>query len=131
MENRIKIGDVWYVREDAIRDPLDHLENEEIEMNVTTFDGRVFESDLYCYEATRIYDDKNMVYDTACGIEITDKRVKPWKVHNLDNPLWYIGVLENNPESMVEAREMFCECGIIEFRIFIRDLVNENWIKKN
>ena len=131
MENRIKIGDVWYVREDAIRDPLDHLENEEIEMNVTTFDGRVFESDLYCYEATRIYDDKNMVYDTACGIEITDKRVKPWKVHNLDNPLWYIGVLENNPESMVEAREMFCESGIIEFRIFIRDLVNENWIKKN
>ncbi len=80
MENRIKIGDVWYVREDAIRDPLDHLENEEIEMNVTTFDGRVF---------------------------------------------------ENNPESMVEAREMFCERGIIEFRIFIRDLVNENWIKKN
>ena len=32
MENRIKICDVWYVREDAIQDPLDHLEDEEIEM---------------------------------------------------------------------------------------------------
>ena len=131
MENRIKIGDVWYVREEQ---PI-----EEIKMEVTTFDGRVFESDLYCYEATRIYDDKNLlspggtllVYDTACDIEITDKRVKPWKVHNLDNPLWYIGVLENNPESMVEAREMFCERGIIEFRIFIRDLISVGWLKGN
>ena len=24
MENRIKIDDVWYVREDAIDDPMDH-----------------------------------------------------------------------------------------------------------
>ena len=123
MENRIKIGDVWYVREEQ---PI-----EEIKMEVTTFFGRVFESDLYCYEATRIYDDKNLVYDTSCDIEITDKRVKPWKVHVLDNPFWYIGVLENNPESMVEAREMFCERGIIEFRVFIRDLISVGWLKGN
>lgn len=30
MENRIEINGVWYVREDAINDSLDHLEAEEI-----------------------------------------------------------------------------------------------------
>jgi len=77
MENRIKIDDVWYVREDAIDDPMDHLEDEEIEMDVTTFDGRVFETDLYCFEATRILKDDGTPYED-CDIKLTDKRVKPW-----------------------------------------------------
>ena len=56
MERRIKIGDVWYVREE-----------QPIEMNVIPFDGRVFETDLYCFEATRLYDDDGVPYK-GCDI---------------------------------------------------------------
>ena len=123
MENRIKIGDVWYVREEQ---PI-----EEIEMNITSFNGRTYESDLYCFEATQLLKDDGIPYDDSCDIEVTDKRVKPWKVHILDNPRWFIGVLENNPDSMTEAHEMFCERGIIEFRAFVRDLIKVGWLNKN
>ena len=128
MENRIKIDDVWYVREDSIDDPMDHLEDEEIEMDVTTFDGRVFETDLYCFEATRILKDDGTPYE-GCDIKLTDKRVKPWKEEHLDNPIWYIGVLENNPESMDEAHELLCKQGIKEFRAFVRNLISVDWLK--
>ena len=130
MENRIKIDDVWYVREDAIDDPLDHLEAEEIEMDVTSFRGRLFETDLYCFEATRLYNDDGAPYE-GCDIKVTDKRVKPWKEEHLDNPKWYIGVLENNPESMDKAHKMFCDRGIAEFRAFVRDLISLGWLNGN
>ena len=123
MENRIKIGDVWYVREEQ---PI-----EEIEMDITSFNGRVFETDLYCFEATQLLKDDGTTYDDSCDIEVTDKRVKPWKVEHLDNPKWFIGVLENNPKSMEEAHEMFCERGILEFRAFVRDLIRVGWLIKN
>ena len=128
MENRIKIDDVWYVREDAIDDPMDHLEDEEIEMDIIAFDGRVFETDLYCFEATRILKDDGTPYE-GCDIKLTDKRVKPWKEEHLDNTIWYLGVLENNSESMDEAHELLCEQGIKEFRSFVRDLINVDWLK--
>jgi hypothetical protein len=123
MENRIKIGDVWYVKEDQ------HIE--EIEMEVTAFDGRVFETDLYCFEASRTLKDDGFAYDDSCFIELSDKRVKPWKVEHLDNTKWFFGVLENNPESMEEAHELFCERGILEFRAFVRDLIRVGWLSKN
>jgi len=128
MENRIKIDDVWYVREDAIDDPMDHLEAEEIEMDVISFDGRLFETDLYCFEATRLYTVAGVPYE-GFDIKVTNKRVKPWKEEYLDNSEWFIGVLENNPESMDEAHEMLCERGIAEFRAFVRDLINVGWLK--
>ena len=122
MENRIKIGDVWYVKEE---------QPNQIKMDVTTFNGRVFETDLYCFEATRILKDDDTPYDDCCSIEVTDKRVKPWKVEHLDNPGWLIGVLENNPESTGEAHKMFCGRGILEFRAFVIDLINVGWLHKN
>jgi hypothetical protein len=129
MENRIKIDDVWYVREDAIDDPMDHLEAEEIEMKVISFDGRVFETDLYCFEATRLYDDDDTPYK-SCEIKVTDKRVKPWKDEYLDNPIWFIEVLRGDPESMKQAYEIFDKQGIAEFRAFVRDLISVGWIKQ-
>ena len=121
MENRIKIGDVWYVKEE---------QPNQIKMDVTTFNGRTYESDLYCFEATRILKDDGTPYE-CCDIEVTDKRVKPWKVEHLDNPKWFIGVEENHPESMDEAHVMFCDRGIEEFRAFVRDLIKVGWLDKN
>ena len=125
MENRIEINGVWYVREDQVTStPV-----ETIELDATSFNGRAYESDLYCFEVTQLLKADGTPYD-ACDIEVTDKRVKPWKVEHLDNPNWFIGVLENNTESMEEANEMFCERGIAEFRSVVQDLININWLKK-
>ena len=122
MESRIKIGDVWYVKEE---------QPNQIKMDVTTFNGRAYESDLYCFEATRILKDDGTPYDESCDIKLTDKRVKPWKDKYLDNSKWFIGVLENNPGSMDEAHEMLCERGIEEFRAFVRDLIKVGWLNDN
>lgn len=126
MENRIEINGVWYVREDQVTNtPV-----ETIELDVTVFNGRVYESDLYCFEATQIFNEDGLPYADSCDIEITDKRVKPWKVEHVDNQKWFIGVLENNPESMSEAEEMFCKRGLAEFRFVVQDLINVGWINK-
>lgn len=120
MENRIKIGDVWYVREEQ---PV-----EEIKVDAASYNGRVFETDLYCFQATQLLKDDGTPYEN-CDIEVTDKRVSPWKTENVDNPIWIIGVLNNKAESMDEAHKMFCNQGIAEFRAFIKDLIRVDWLK--
>ena len=117
--DRIEINGVWYVKETP---------TQEIEWDPTCFSGRVYESDLYCFEATQINKDDGTPYE-GCDIGITDKRVKPWKVEHIDNPLWYIGVLNNDPKSMEEANEMFCEQGLNEFKSVIEDLIHIGWVK--
>lgn len=50
MENRIQINGIWYVREDAINDSLDYLE-EEVELIFS--EECCFESNKYCFVASR------------------------------------------------------------------------------
>jgi len=57
MNDRIEINGVWYVREDAINDSLDHLESEE--MNLTFSEECCYETDKYCFVASRIRKDEN------------------------------------------------------------------------
>jgi hypothetical protein len=121
MEDRIQINGVWYVREEQ--------PTKKIDWDITTYNGRVYESDLYCFKITQILNEDGLPYNNSCDIEITDKRVKPWKVEHVDNQKWFIGVLQNNPESMVEANKMFCEQGIAEFQSVISDLMDNDWIK--
>ena len=120
MKDRIKINGEWYVREDHAN---------EIELDATAFNGRVYESDLYCFEANQGIGDDGSVFD-ECTIEVTDKREKPWKVEYVDNMNWAVGVLDNNPESMNEAKEMFCAQGLLEFRSVVRDLIKVGWITR-
>lgn len=126
MENRIEINGVWYVREDQVTNtPV-----ETIELDAVTFNGRVYESDLYAFEATQCIGSDGDPYYNDCSIEVTDKRVKPWKVEYIDNQSWFFGVLENNPESMPEAEKMFCKRGLAEFRFVVQDLINVGWLNK-
>jgi hypothetical protein len=129
MEDRIKINGVWYVKEATIQDSVNYFRSQEIKLQTTSFIGRVYESDLYCFEVTKILNDNKTPLD-GVNIEISNKRVKPWKVEHIDSSKWCIEVLENDPESMEEALEMFCEFGIEEFRSVIKDLIKEDWIKK-
>ncbi len=132
MENRIEINGVWYVREDAITDPLDHLETEEIDVTdslVCTWEFTDWSFEAYVIlkdEAENITD-----HYPDPSITITDKRIKGkenWKEQTADNPKWMKGILENNPESLSEAREFIDYDGLKHFRVFLNHLVNKGWL---
>ena len=132
MENRIEINGVWYVREDAITDALDHLEAEEID--VTNSMVCSWECTDWAFEASVIMEDgaENLTdHYPDPYIIITDKRIKGkenWKEHPTDNPNWMKGILENNPESLSEAREFIDYDGLKHFRVFLNHLVNKGWL---
>jgi hypothetical protein len=51
--DRIEMNGVWYVKETP---------TQKIEWDPTCFSGRVYESDLYCFEATQILKDDGTPY---------------------------------------------------------------------
>jgi len=132
MENRIEVNGVWYVREDAIIDPLDHLEAEEI--TTTNSLTCTYESDDWAFEAFVILRDEAKTLEDHYpdpSIQITDKRLPgrdAWTVEDVDNPIWMRSILENDPESMKEARDMFDPNGLREFKDFLRHLEQKGWL---
>lgn len=117
MKNRIQIDGVWYVRE----------EQEPIKIDPFDFLGCTHEGNKYCWTATRLMMDNGEFYDDI-DIKFTDKRVDPWKKEYWDHTGWMKGVLENNPESMVDAHKSMCEEGIKEFQAFLQHLKDKGWI---
>lgn len=133
MKDRIQVDGVWYVRETSTL-PIVEID----EKSITNTLGCVWESDNWCFQATVILRDEaetlQDIYTMGLDIVVTDKRPadrKDWIEHDpCDNSAWFIGVLEGNPDSMPEAREMMDEQGIAEFRGFIKRLVDKGWIVK-
>ena len=130
MENRIEINGVWYVREETINDSLDHLDEEEMDFTFT--EECIYENDNYCFVASRIKkDDSEEFYDTL-DIKFTDKRDSDrteWTTEHWDNNSWFRGILENNPESLEHLREVLCDKGVKQFKMFLRKLVEFKWLK--
>ena len=122
MKDRIEINGVWYVKENQSN-------QEELDLDFTSFDGRVYETDLYCFEVTRILEDDGIPYDGGC-IKFTDKRVRPFKEDFWDNENWFLGVLNEDPISMVDLRNVCCEQGVREFKYILNDLVKAGWLDK-
>ena len=124
MQDRIEINGVWYIREDL----ANKEEEEAFELNF--YQGATHEDDKYCWEATRLYktDLESLFYDDI-DIKFTDKSVKPWKEEHWDNNVWMKGVLDNDPDSMRDAKESMCDNGIKTFKIFLNKLKEEGWLK--
>ena len=100
MKNRIEIDGVWYTREDnTTPEVIPRLEPS------ISYEGLVFESDLYCFEATRLRDDDGEFYDKECSIKFTDKKIDIDNSEYWDNAEWMIGILNNDPEAIEEALE--------------------------
>jgi hypothetical protein len=97
MENRIEINGVWYVREDAITDPLDHLEAEE--MDLTFSEECCFESNKYCFVASRIRRDGEDEFYPDVSIKFTDKR-------SGDRDTWKEAYWDNNNGSKEYLKEI-------------------------
>ena len=131
MENRIEINGVWYVREDAITDSLDHLEAEEIDLIFS--EECVYETGNYCFVASRIRKGESDEFYPDISITFTDKRsgdIDTWHEEYWDNNKWFKGILENNPESIQSLNKNIdlCEQGKKQFKGFLNRLVEEGWL---
>ena len=125
MENRIQVNGEWYVKEST-------TESQPIELDLTHFEGCVYENDKYCFEVTRLYKnyDKGEFYSDCIDIKFTDKRTdKPWTTDHWDNASWLRGIYDNDRISINEALEVMDMDGIMELKALIGELIEKGWIK--
>ena len=122
MQDRIQINGVWYVRED--------ISEEQKDIEVTYSMSCHYETDDYFWEATRLMKDDEISYYPDIDIKFTDKRNKPWKEEYWDNNTWMVGVMNDDPDAMKDARETMCEQGIKDFKLFLKKLEENFWLSK-
>ena len=127
MEDRIEVNGVWYIKEESdVESTISQLEPG------VRYDGFVFESNLYAFDCTRIYDeDGNLYKDGNVCIKFTDKSVdyamKEYQEH-WDNVDWMNGILENEVEAIEEAMESLCPQGFVELKEVLSVLRVAAWI---
>ena len=131
MEDRIEINGVWYIKEDVAASKFEKVTISELEPGIR-YDGFVFESNLYAFDCTRIYDeDGNLYKDGNVSIKFTDKSVvnaiKEYQEH-WDNVDWMNGILENEVEAIEEAMESLCPQGFVELKEVLSVLRVAAWI---
>lgn len=122
MEDRILVNGVWYVRENTIPE-VEIDENE-----LASFQGIVYETIDYAFEATKYENDKYGGYLNGIDIKFTDKRDRPWKEEFWDNNNFFKGIIENNPDSLNDLRNSVCVNGEAQFKAFLKYLQQKQWI---
>ena len=131
MEDRIEINGVWYIKEDVATSKFEKVTISQLEPGIK-YDGFVFESNLYAFDCTRIYDeDGNLYKDGNVCIKFTDKSI----IHDIDksqehwdNVDWMCGILENEVEAIDEAMESLCSQGLVELKEVLTTLRADAWI---
>ena len=131
MEDRIEVNGVWYIKEDVAASKFEKVTISELEPGIR-YDGFVFESNLYAFDCTRIYDeDGNLYKDGNVSIKFTDKSVvnaiKEYQEH-WDNVDWMNGIIENEVEAIEEAMESLCPQGFVELKEVLSVLRVAAWI---
>jgi hypothetical protein len=121
--DRIKINDIWYVKEDKPT-KLDLTEKD-----VTFSKSCVYETGDYCWEASLISKDNGKEFYPDLEIEFTDKKIDTTKYW--DNPLWLnkILILDGSKEEIEEAKKDMSDQGFEDFTAFLKFLKKENWLK--
>jgi hypothetical protein len=129
MKNRIEIDGVWYVKEET----KDQSTISRLEPGIK-YDGFVFESNLYAFDCTRIYDEDGDLYkDGTVSIKFTDKSKYSGLGNNeieehWDNVDWMRALLINEPEAIADAMESLCAQGMVELSQVLTTLKEKEWI---
>ena len=131
MEDRIEVNGVWYIKEELATSKFEKVTISELEPGIK-YDGFVFESNLYAFDCTRIYDeDGNLYKDGNVCIKFTDKSVdyamKEYQEH-WDNVDWMNGIIENEVEAIEEAMESLCPQGLVELKEVLSVLRVAAWL---
>ena len=133
MEDRIQINGIWYRRETGVL-----TEEETIDLDPCWSRTIVVENKNLCLEASVSCDDVDFTVGERnyINIEVTDKRVKPWKTENWDSETWLLGVYKRLPESLDAFNHIEDGFGPLsmddrKFAVaFIDYLVEIGWIKE-
>ena len=120
MEDRIQINGTWYVKEqpDAVAP--------ERQIEVFAYRCLVYEDQRFCFRAIIDIVDSGMLD----SIEVTDKRVKPWKEEIWDNLGFFRGCLERNPDSLSPLRVVsgFSDDDVENFIAFLKEIKKRGWL---
>ena len=128
MENRIQIDGVWYVRENEVK-PVE-IKPEDVVHTMSC----VWESGEWLFDArVCLRNDDPKDYYPSPTIDITGKRgdLDERVRIDADNPNWMWGVLENSPESMKDAHNIFDAEGLASFKGFLNYLIDKGWLVKD
>ena len=101
MENRIQINGTWYVKEDTT-----NIQPETSKFDAalaTHFEGYVYETTDYCWEATRIYKDKE--FHNGVSIKFANKKTE--EVEYWDNERWMKEVLHNDKKRIKRSSHKY------------------------
>ena len=134
IEDRIQINGFWYAKEEEL-EAVEYVKPtiSELEPGVK-YDGFVFESNLYAFDCTRIYDeDGNLYKDGNVCIKFTDKSKYSGLGNNeieelWDSEHWMNAIIENDPEAIEEAMRSLCSQGLAELKEVLITLRVAAWI---
>lgn len=122
-KDKIVIDGIVYVRADK-QDIVPQSVIENVEDLCIEYNGIIYEDDVMILEAEIIEDNK-----IISSIQFTDKTIKPRKEESFDNENWFIGILENNPESIQDFKEIFkTEYQQEVFKAFLLKLRAMGWL---
>jgi hypothetical protein len=133
MEDKVIIDGVSYVREDKVLAyASDNIEYNDI--SITWFNGAVYEDTSFCFQASVLTEPDGGAYGDL-AIEFTDKVSKDrdtWEEHYLDNPLFFKGLMENDPEANQEAMKIMNMNQLFHLKSFLKKLEeNGGWFSEN
>jgi hypothetical protein len=125
MEDRIEINGVWYRRE-----------TEDVELNVkyeidgdfAEYRGLVWETDEFCFEASRLYKDGGEELHKDFDIKFTDKRFSPWAEDHWDSMSWFEAMHLGNRDSVEGLKKEIGETGVAQTRAFLNFLARKGWL---
>ena len=120
-ETRIKIGDVWYVREDV-------LEPKKVEIDPTDYLGCVSEDDDFCFDAHVLLKD-GAVWEDTIYLKVTDKRTKPFTDDHWDNSAFLQGVLDGEQYNLtvLKNESKMSRDSINHLKEFLKVLKGKGW----
>jgi len=128
MEDRIQINGEWYVKENNTTIKNDDTDSSFDETDVTEIHAFIYEDGSYCWEASRIKDDKDDTYFEDFAVEFIDKKIKPWKEEIWDNSSWFQSLLDGDKEAYDEGLKSMTEEGIKTFKSFLKFLQKKDWL---
>lgn len=129
MENRIKINGVWYVKEKFSLTPDATEYNIFDEKDVVFTENCQYQTENYIWEAFIIKDEDEK---KQLSIKFTDKTKKNWsKIEEelWNSTFWFMGINENDQDSLREARLYMDDEGIEMFQKFLNYLICIDWLK--
>ena len=124
MKDKIVIDGIVYVRADKQETIAPKSAIENVEDMCFEYNGTMYEDDVMILDASRIASN-----DTISSIAYTDKTKKPWREEHFDNEYWFLGILDNDKEAMIDFKETFkTEYQQEVFKAFLLKLRAMGWL---